>query len=205
MQITAIILAGGNSRRLGRIKALEPIDGKALLEHVVERVQTLTDRILIVTSRENVDLLGRWKALIAVDLYPGKGPLGGIYTGLVHSSSFLNLIVACDMPFLNVKLLDYMIRLSSDFAAVVPRIGEDKLEPLHAVYSKECLSSIELQLQAGRLEAYSFFDMVRVRYVELMESKRFDPELLSFFNINRQTDLDKANLFAQRKRLLIRP
>ena len=76
MQITAIVLAGGNSRRLGRSKALEPIDGKSLVERVVERLKPLSGQILIVTSRENVELPGNWKAHTLVDLYPGKGPLG---------------------------------------------------------------------------------------------------------------------------------
>lgn len=204
MELTAVILAGGSSRRLGRDKVLELIEGKSLFERVVERVQLLTDKILIVTSREETDLrIGRGFN-IHVDIYPGKGPLGGIYTGLVHSSSFHNLFVACDMPFLNTELLNYMVKLSSDFDAVVPRLEEGKLEPLHAIYTKECLSSVESQLRAGNLEAYSFFDMVRVRYVELAESERFDPELLSFFNINRQVDLDKAVSCARGERALFR-
>ncbi len=91
MKIAAIVLAGGKNRRLGRSKALEPIVGKSLIERVVERIKSLTSQIIIVTSREQLDLPVACNTEILADIYPDKGPLGGIYTGLLASRSPLNL------------------------------------------------------------------------------------------------------------------
>jgi len=192
MKIAAIVLAGGKNRRLGRNKALETVGGKSNIERVFERLKPLTSQIIIVTSQEQLDLPVACKAEILVDIYPDKGPLGGIYTGLLASRSAHSFVVACDMPFLNTQLLRYMVKLSRDFDAVVPRLGQGMVEPLHAIYSKACLGNIKPQLEDGRLEAYSFFEAVRVRYVERAECQKFDPQLLSLFNINCQTDLDQA-------------
>jgi len=177
---------------LGRSKALETIGGKSLIERVVERLRPLTNRIVVVTSREQSDLAVTGGMEILADLYPGKGPLGGIYTGLLASRSSHSIVVACDMPFLNTELLRYMIGLSGDFEAVVPRLAEGMVEPLHAIYSRSCLRSMETQLERNQLGVNSFLDTVRVRYVERVECQRLDSQLLSFFNINYQSDLDRA-------------
>lgn len=192
MKVTSIILAGGKNLRLGRSKALELLDGKSLLEHVIERVRPLSSQILIVASQEQLELPVAGEAEILLDIYPGKGPLGGIYTGLLSSQSSHSMVVACDMPFLNARLLRYMLRLSHDFDAVVPRLEKGMIEPLHAIYSKNCLGNMKKQLERNQLKVHSFLKTVRVRFVELAESQRLDPQLLSFFNINYQSDLDRA-------------
>jgi len=133
---------------------------------------------------------------MATDTYPGKGPLGGIYTGLATSDSLYNLVVACDMPFLNQALLRYMIQLSANFDLVVPRCHE-MLEPLHAVYSKGCQVPIESLLKQGTLNIAKLFTLVKVRYVEAGEIDRFDPKHLSFFNINTEADLNMARELAK--------
>ena len=192
MKVTSIVLAGGKSLRLGRSKVLETIGGKSLIGCVAERLEPLTNQILIVTSQEQLDLPGAGKAEILVDLYPGKGPLGGIYTGLLASRSSHSIVVACDMPFLNTELLRYMIELSRGFDAVVPRLGEGMVEPLHAIYSRSCLGNMKTRLERNQLGINSFLNTVRVRYVERTECQKLDPQLLSFFNINYQSDLDHA-------------
>lgn len=125
------------------------------------------------------------------DIYPGKGSLGGIYTGLVASDSLYNIVVACDMPFLNQGLLRYMIEIADNFDLVIPRLG-NTIEPLHAVYSKRCLAPIEHLLEQDDLQIFKFFPAVKVRYMEADEIDRFDPEHLSFFNINTEADLKTA-------------
>jgi molybdopterin-guanine dinucleotide biosynthesis protein A len=134
---------------------------------------------------------------VLVDFYPDRGPLGGIYTGLAAAQSSHSLVVACDMPFLNITLLRYMIELASDFDAVVPRLGERMMEPLHAIYAKSCLDNIKARLEQNHLGVHTFLKTVRVRYVERDECRRLDPELLSFFNINYQKDLDRAIALAK--------
>ena len=192
MKVTSIVLAGGKSRRLGRSKALETIGGKSLIECVIERLRPLTSQMLIVTSREQLDLPVVSKAEILVDLYPDKGPLGSIYTGLLASRSSQSIVVACDMPFLNASLLGYMVELAADFDAVVPRLDEGMLEPLHAIYSQSCLDIMKTRLEHNQLGVGSFLSAVRVRYVERAECQRLDPQLLSLFNINYQSALERA-------------
>ena len=200
MEITSIILAGGKNLRLGRSKALETLDGRSLIERVIERLRPLTNKILIVTSQERFDLPATCQAKILVDLYAGKGPLGGIYTGLLASQSSYNVVVACDMPFLNIELLRYMIALSPGFDAVVPRLEEGKIESLHAIYSKDCLNNMKMLLEHNCLKISHLLDRVRVRYVEMVECQKFDPQLLTFFNINCQSDLDQATTLAMKSR-----
>lgn len=202
MPVSSIVLAGGRGSRLGREKHLEKIAGKSLIERVITRLSSVSSEIFIVISpaqaRTWKPLLRKFEATIAVDIYPGRGALGGIYTGLVRSNSFHNLAVACDMPFLNRDLLRYMISLSSGFDVVIPRI-DNSIEPLHAIYSKNCVKPIEEQLKQGNLKIAAFFNSVKVKYVEKAEIERFDPEHLSFFNINTQADLKKAEMLASRE------
>jgi molybdopterin-guanine dinucleotide biosynthesis protein A len=192
MNVTAIVLAGGKNLRLGRSKALETVGGKSIVERVIERLRPLASQILIVTSAEQTDLLSSNGVEILVDLHAGQGPLGGIYTGLLASRSSRSIAVACDMPFLNTRLLGHMVELLDDFDAVVPRLDGGFIEPLHAVYSKSCLEKMKNQLEGEQLSIHSLLKTLRVRYIEQAESRKYDPRLLSFFNINYQADLDKA-------------
>lgn len=192
MKVTSIILAGGKNLRLGRSKALETIGDKSLIERVAQRLKPLTNQYLIVTSQERFELPDACKAEILIDIYEGKGPLAGIYTGLLASRYSHSIVVACDMPFLNIELLRYMLELSRGFDVVVPRLEEGMIEPLHAIYAKSCLSNMKTRLESNQLKVHSFLDTMNVRYVERAECQRFDPQLLSFFNINYQSDLERA-------------
>ena len=191
MRIASIVLAGGKNRRLGRCKALEPIGGKTLIERVVERLEPLTGQILIVTSREQLELPVAGKAEIMIDIYPDRGPLGGIYTGLLASQSLHSLVVACDMPFLNQSLLQFQMNLAPGFDVVVPFVDK-YLEPLHAVYSKNCLPHIERILKDGGRSVLDLMPQVNVGYVLEREIEGYDPDYLSFFNLNTEANLEKA-------------
>jgi molybdopterin-guanine dinucleotide biosynthesis protein A len=196
--VTGIILAGGRSRRLGRDKAVEPFGGQPLIRRVIERVAALTDEIVVVVADA-----ARGQALplaaehrVAVDIYPEGGSLGGIFSGLSAANTDWSLVVACDMPFLSVPLLERMLGLRGDSDAVVPRPGAFP-EPTHALYSRACLPYIEARLQASDLKISGFFDDVRVRYLDEGEVRQFDPELLSFFNVNSPEDLVRAHALAE--------
>lgn len=147
--------------------------------------------VVVAPERSLPQFTGYPRLRVVSDVYPNKGPLGGIYTGLKASDSFYNLVVACDMPFLNQSLLRYMTRISAGFDLVVPRLG-DLVEPLHAVYSRRCLAPAESLLKQDDLSLRQLFTLVKVRYVEAEEIDRFDPEHLSFFNINDEADMDRA-------------
>lgn len=192
MKVTAIILAGGKNLRLGRTKATETIGGKSVIERVIERLRPLASQILIVTSAKRPNFPGAEEIELLSDLYPDYGPLGGIYTGLSAARSSHSIVVACDMPFLNTELLGYMVEQASDFDAVVPRLEGGMVEPLHAVYSQSCLEKMKERLEYKQLSVNQFVRTLRVRYIEQLESQRFDPKLLSFFNINYPADLERA-------------
>ena len=198
METSCIVLAGGKSLRLGYDKVLETVGNTSLLERVIPRVSLLSSEVIIVTANEptNLDLVDYPKLRILSDIYPGKGPIGGIYTGLATSTSFYNLVVASDMPFLNQTLLRYRIQLSANFDLVVPRVG-NLVEPLHAVYTKKCLAPIEQMIKQDKLSVNQLFHLVRTRYVEAEEIERFDPKHLSFFNINTKADLKRARELAK--------
>ena len=197
MNISCIVLAGGKGLRLGHDKALETVGNRSLLEWIIYKLGLLDSDIIIVTAREQSfpQFTGYPKLRIVTDTYPGKGPLGGIYTGLAASDSSHNLVVACDMPLLNQALLRYMIQVSANFDLVVPRL-DDMVEPLHAIYSRDCLAPIRGLLKEGNLRVSELFPLVRVRYVEAEEINRFDPRHLSFFNINTEADLEMARELA---------
>jgi molybdopterin-guanine dinucleotide biosynthesis protein A len=179
--------------RLGRVKALERINTQSLLEHTIDCLSTVSRELFVITSQEQFSLItaARLKVKVIVDIYPGKGALGGIYTGLESVDSFYSLVVGCDMPFLNRDLLCYLIGIAPNFDVVVPRI-DGLLEPLHAVYSRDCLAPIKELIDKGELGILQLFNLVKTRYVGKDEIAKFDPSGLSFFNVNTLDDLRKA-------------
>jgi molybdenum cofactor guanylyltransferase len=194
--MTSIILAGGKSLRLGRNKAIQIIEGKSLIQWVIDRLASLSTEIIIATAHgEAIPCSSAVKIKTVADIYPGKGPLAGIYSGLIASSSSQAIVVGCDTPFLSVGLLEHMTQIRSTFDIVVPRI-KDKIEPLCAVYSKNCLAPIQKLLEQDERQIRRLFSMVKVRYIEEDEINSFDPEHLSFFNINSQDDLERARKLA---------
>jgi len=197
LEISCIILAGGKSLRLGRDKVSERVGNTSLLEQAISCIDSLSKDIIIVTAEERTfaPLADHPKVRIVSDIFPGQGSLGGIYTGLVKSDSFYNLVVAADMPFLNEPLLRYMIEVSDGFDFVLPRV-KNLFEPLHAIYSKNCIQPIESMLEQGKKVIVELFNYVKVRYVEAEEVDRFDPRHLSFFNINTKEDLEIAKKIA---------
>jgi len=202
--MTSIILAGGKSSRLGRSKALQAIGGKSLIQWVVDHLAILSTEIIIATAHgETIPCSSAVRIKTVADIYPGKGPLVGIYSGLIASSSSRAIVVGCDTPFLSDGLLEYMTQICSTFDVVVPRI-KNKLEPLCAVYSKNCSGPIQGLLEQNELRIDKLFSMVKVKYVEEDEINRFDPEHLSFFNINNQDDLDRARKLATERGWLSR-
>jgi molybdopterin-guanine dinucleotide biosynthesis protein A len=197
--MTSIILAGGKSSRLGQNKALQTIGGKSLIQWIIDSLAALSTEIIIATARgEPIPCFSTVRTRTVADIYPEKGPLGGIYSGLMASSSTLAIVAGCDTPFLSAGLLDHMVRASPKFDIVVPRL-EGKLEPLCAVYSKSCLAPIQSLLEQDERRIYDFYGMVKVKYIAEDEINRFDPDHLSFFNINNQDDLETARNLAMEK------
>ena len=192
--LSCIVLAGGRYSRLGMDKAFLEIGGQPIIERIVERMVKIGDDVLLVTnSPKQFAYLG---LRMVGDVQPGQGALGGLYSGLLAARHEYSLVVACDMPFLDLKLLRYMALLTPGQDIVVPRVG-DLLEPLHAIYSKACLKPIEQVLARGGRRIVEFFPEVRVRYVDQREIDILDPKHLSFFNVNTPADLEWARKLAR--------
>lgn len=196
--ITSIVLAGGRGTRLGKDKLLEVVGGRSLLQRVIESLSPISERIVVVTAqgqeRPSLHATGTEVATVT-DIYPGKGALGGIYTGLSVVASRHSLVVAADMPFLNLDLLQHLASMATGFDVVMPRIN-GQIEPLHAVYSRDCLPAIQEQIERSQLQIKMFLGKIRVRYIEEADIDRFDPIHLSFFNVNTPDDLTKAREIA---------
>lgn len=193
-EVTGVILAGGMSRRLGRNKALELIGGRPLIGRVIEGIGSVADRVLVIVNDDQraLDLQLPPGVEIAVDEYPDAGSLGGIYTGLANASTPWILVVACDMPFLNKKLLRHLLDHRQNADVVVP-VLDGRPEPTHAAYSKVCIPHIREKIESSQLKITGFFDNVVVTSIPQEEVEKLDPERFSFFNVNTQDDLDKAN------------
>ena len=185
---------------MGRDKAVELLGGQPIIRRVLERVAGLTSENIVVVAdharRDALPLLGDTR--IVSDVYPGMGSLGGIFSGLAAAENEWAMVTACDMPFLNSDLLGYLLSLRDGADVVVP-VVEGRPEPTHALYSRECLPFIEERLRAGELKITGFYGGVMVRYVEEEEIRPFDPELLSFFNVNSPEDLERARAWAAKR------
>ena len=191
--VTGVVLAGGRSRRLGRDKAVELVGGEPLISRVIGRMSEVANEIVVVVngSERASQLPLPQNAMVVVDAYPDKGSLGGIFSGLKAGREDWAIVVACDMPFVNVALLRHILEQADEYDAVVP-ILDGRPEPIHAAYSKACLPAIEKKILADDLKIAGFFDDVRVKYVAQDDVDRLDPDHLSFFNINTEQDLERA-------------
>jgi molybdopterin-guanine dinucleotide biosynthesis protein A len=199
LTVSTIILAGGKAKRFGQNKATVLLMGKSLLEWVIKRVEPVSDEILIV-SGEPVFAFQDLKIRVVPDLFPNLGPLGGLYSGLNFSRNEMTFAFGCDMPFLNLQLLRYMLQISSGFDAVVPRIF-GQIQPLHSLYSRRCLPALKNDLEHGLLKLTLTLERLNLRYLEEKEARKFDPQLLSFFNINSPVDLEKALILGKRAKI----
>jgi molybdopterin-guanine dinucleotide biosynthesis protein A len=179
--ITGVILAGGKSSRMGRNKALMPLGGRRLIDRVVDVMrQVFADLLLVTNSPEVYTDLG---LPMVGDVYPDKGPLGGIYSAIYHAPTPYCFVVACDMPCLSVAVMRYLIDQIADYDVVMPEFRGER-EPLHAIYNKACLPPILRRLKADRLKIVGFLPEVRVRTVAASDFQHLDPDLLAFHNLN---------------------
>jgi molybdopterin-guanine dinucleotide biosynthesis protein A len=199
MDITGIILAGGKSLRFGRNKATEKIAGMTLVERVIKQLLSLTREIILVTNEDSSQFAKFDFIEVVSDIYPAKGPLGGIYTGLIASHTAANIVVACDMPFLNAALLSHMVEISPGFDAVIPRWPNNQIEPLHGIYSNSCIPVMKKRLEDNQLSISECLKEMRVHYFDQAEFSKFDPEFQSFFNINNQADIELFNKIETKK------
>ncbi len=194
--VSIAVLAGGQSKRMGQDKAFLEVGGQGVIERVLSRVKPLTDDLFISTNApQRYEEFG---LRLVTDIYPDKAALGGIYS-VIHAARHPHvLVVACDMPFLNTTLLQYLIDLAPTADVIIPLIEPPQPETMHAVYSKNCLPAIESRLLANKLRIIGFFEEVAVRYVSREEVARFDPDFYSFINMNTPEDWQRVQNLAKR-------
>jgi molybdopterin-guanine dinucleotide biosynthesis protein A len=201
LSLTAIILAGGKSSRVGLNKSKDQMKlaGRPLIDWVISKLTSLDnlieENIIIVGTKEKYP---NFKQVVQ-DIFPQKGPLGGIFSGLKASNSQYNLVVACDMPFLEVKLLQYMREEIDSNDIIIPRYNRGYIEPLCAIYSKKCLEVMEKNIQSGILSIRKIFPHLKIKFIEEEEVKKFDPKFYSFFNVNFRHDFRKAEELIKNK------
>lgn len=190
MRTTGIILAGGKNRRFGTEKAfiqLKP--GLSLIENTLNLFRKIFSEIIIVTNNPPPYL--KYDVRLVEDLIKDRGPLSGIFSGLCFSTSETSFVIACDMPFPNAELIEYIIQQPEEYDLVLPEIN-GKLDPLFARYSKTTLPVIFSHLLKDDLQVQAILSELKVLKITPEEIRRFDPEHLSFLNINTPENLKKA-------------
>jgi molybdopterin-guanine dinucleotide biosynthesis protein A len=184
--MNAIILAGGKSSRYGKNKALINFNGITLIEKIVKGLKPLSKIYVVGSSKTDYTFLEE-KVSILEDIFPDKGPLGGIYTGLKHSDSQYNLIIGCDMPNLNYQYYNLLLEQKKDYDVLVPQYG-GYLEPLAGVYSRTCLTPIKESLESNQLRIISFYHKVKVNILDEEMIQEIAKPTRLFFNINYKKD-----------------
>lgn len=199
-KFSVVLQAGGMSTRMGRDKALAPFMGKTMIEYILDQIRDWEREVIVITNRpDDYRFLG---LPLFSDVIPKWGALGGLYSAIYHAPHEVCLVLACDMPFLNRPMLDYLIGLSPGYDAVIPcpdPTGDGMpafAEPFRAVYRKTCLTAIKKAITAGQRRVIGFFDQVNIRFVSRTEIETFDPHCRTFFNVNTPEDLQRAEQMA---------
>jgi len=194
MRVTGVIQAGGRSTRMGgRPKALLELGGRRIIERVIDAVAPSVNDLLIVTNTP--ELYAFLGLPMVADVYPDRGSLGGIYSGLKAAPGDAAFTVACDLPFLHPDVVRLVVERAESGDVVIPRVG-GQLETLHAAYAKSCLPHIEERLVAGRLKIVEFFPRVRVVEIPEAEIARFRDPAIVFMNVNTPDELERAEVLA---------
>jgi len=188
---TAIILAGGASRRMGLDKAAIQFGDATLLEHVAARLAGLCEEVVIAAADRPRQRLRGVSPVWVTDPSGASGPLAGLAAGLAAVWRPTAIVVACDMPFLSENLLRHLLDLVQDCDAVVP-VSRGVAQPLHAAYSRGCLPMTQSLLRLGARSMTDLLPHLRVKYLSEQRCADFDPEGLSCFNMNTTDDFRLA-------------
>jgi molybdopterin-guanine dinucleotide biosynthesis protein A len=195
---SAVVLAGGFSKRFGRDKGLVELAGKPLVLHVLDRMFEVVNETLVVVSSDHQKVafehtLGQ-RARVIIDKREEKSPLIGALTGFKCVQGKYSLLLPCDTPFVSSKIASLLLDLCINRSAVIPRWPNGYIEPLQAVYhTKSALTAARATLEQKKLDLRSVIASLKgVRYVSTIILQQLDPKLLTFFNINNPRDLRRA-------------
>ncbi len=174
---------------MGREKAYLKIGERTIIEEQSDTLGRIFDEIIIVANSQNY--FKNIDVKVVTDIIPDSGPLGGLYSGLAVSSNIHSFLIACDMPFINLQLIDYMIKQIGENDIVIP-LSSKGIETLFAIYSLNCLETIKRQIEFRKLKLLDILSFFKVRYISQEEIEKFDPKESSFFNVNSPKDYEEA-------------
>lgn len=150
-ELQGVIVAGGLNTRMGQVKGLMPIAGQPLIVRTIEEMQKVCDSLVVVANEPQLyaSVIGSAAKLIS-DIVPHQGPMSGLHAALSYSSYDYHWVVGCDMPFVSSVVAAWLLQRleAGDAPAVIPRIGEQP-HPLHGLYRKACLASLEARIVEG--------------------------------------------------------
>ncbi len=189
--VTGVLLAGGKSRRMGQDKRFLSFGDRRLFERGLWTLSSLLQHVSIVIAQDSPFLSANVPVLR--DVVAHCGSLGGLYTGLREASTPHVFVAACDMPFLNVNLIRYMIGLKEE-ADIIVASWNNRIQPTHAIYSKRCVPVLEDMIRRHQVKIQDAFQhpSLSVRFMTESEVRQIDPEGRSFLNINSPADLETA-------------
>jgi molybdopterin-guanine dinucleotide biosynthesis protein A len=188
MSVSAAIMAGGKSKRMGQDKAWIELDGEPLIKRVADVLAEVADEVIVVANDPRYESLG---LRVVRDHWPDGGALGGIATGVGAATHEAVLVAACDMPFLSADVWRVLLGHAGEADVVIPRIGGE-YETLHALYTKDCVPHMARAIAENRLRVIAFFDAVKVLAIEEEELRAVDPTLRAFTNVNTPEELASA-------------
>lgn len=188
-QVSCIILAGGKNSRIGQEKAFLRIGERTIIEEQIYTLGKIFNEIIIVVNDRNN--FRDTDAKVVTDVIPNSGPLGGLYSGLAVSSNIHSFVIGCDMPFINLELIRYMIEENDESDIIIPLSTKGK-ETLFAIYSLNCLETIRQQIELRNLRLLNILNFHKVKYISHEEIEKFDSKEFSFFNVNSLKDYEKA-------------
>ena len=198
MEKSAVILAGGSSERFGQDKGLLKLGDKPLILHILDKISTVVDEVLIVVSSKSQEKAYthflKSKATTVTDKYEMQSPLVGALTGFEKAQGKYSLLLPCDTPFVSSQIASFLLELCVNKDAIIPRWPNGYIESLQAVYHTEsALNAASKALEDEKLDMYSMIaSLKKVRYVSTLVLKQIDPKLMTFFNINTLEDFRKA-------------
>ena len=187
--VTIAILAGGRSRRMGQNKSLVSVQGKPMIEHIIENLAPLKSPMLLITN--SAYDYAQYNLTMYADVIPDHGALGGLYTALHHSTTPYVLCVACDMPFLNIDVLRHMLAQRGQADAVAASI-EGVWQTFPAVYSTALLPTFRQAIEAQSLQMQRLFRQIDVLAITPQDINHIDPDFRTFTNINTPDELQAA-------------
>jgi molybdopterin-guanine dinucleotide biosynthesis protein A len=182
-----LILAGGDSRRMGQDKAALMLDGKTLLERVTATMRQVFPKVIVSVRqlRDGVELPQ------VCDEQPGSGPLAGLISGLAQTDTPWVFAVACDMPFVTQAVVEHLAVCRDGHQAIVPVVGGYK-QPLAAFYAASALETMRASLAAGDKSMRGALEKLNVRFVDEAEPRAADPQLRSFLDLDTPQDFARV-------------